>query len=105
MKSTKGLVKVGVVGCGYWGPNLVRNLRQNPDSQLKVLCDASDSRLAHMRRLYPDVAATSQYKDLLEDAELDAIVVATPVRFHYEMAKAALETGKHVFIEKPISRT
>jgi predicted dehydrogenase len=58
-----------------------------------------------MRRLHPDVAATSQYKDLLEDAELDAIVVATPVRFHYEMAKAALETGKHVFIEKPISRT
>jgi len=99
MKSSKRIVKIGVVGCGYWGPNLVRNLRQNPDCQLKILCDASESRLAHMRRLHPDVAVTCQYKDLLEDTELDAIVVATPVRFHYEMAKAALEVGKHVFVE------
>jgi len=105
MKSSKRIVKIGVVGCGYWGPNLVRNLRQNPDCQLKILCDASESRLAHMRRLHPDVAVTCQYKDLLEDTELDAIVVATPVRFHYEMAKAALEVGKHVFVEKPIART
>jgi predicted dehydrogenase len=58
-----------------------------------------------MRRIHPEVATTSQYKDLLEDSELDAIVVATPVRFHYEMAKAALSVGKHVFIEKPIART
>jgi predicted dehydrogenase len=105
MNGTKRIVKIGVVGCGYWGPNLVRNLRQNPDCQLKVLCDANESRLAHMRRLHPDVAGTCQYKDLLEDTELDAIVVATPVRFHYEMAKAALEVGKHVFVEKPIART
>jgi len=73
MKSTKRIIKVGVVGCGYWGPNLVRNLRQSADCQLKVLCDASEPRLAHMRRLHPDVAATSQYKNLLEDTELDAV--------------------------------
>ena len=105
MKNMKRMIKVGLVGCGYWGPNLVRNLRQAPDCQLKVLCDASENRLAHMRRLYPEVAATRQYDDLLQDAELDAIVIATPVRFHYTMAKAALEAGKHVFIEKPIART
>ena len=63
----KRTIKVGVVGCGYWGPNLVRNLRQAPDCQLKVLCDASESRLGHMRRLYPEVGATRRYEDLLED--------------------------------------
>ncbi len=93
------------MGCGYWGPNLVRNLRQAPDCQLKVLCDASETRLGHMRRLYPEVGATKRYEDLLEDTELDAVVIATPVRFHFAMAKAALEAGKHVFIEKPIART
>ncbi|HVV72031.1 MAG TPA: Gfo/Idh/MocA family oxidoreductase [Verrucomicrobiae bacterium] len=99
------VIKVGVAGCGYWGPNLVRNFRQAPDCQLKVLCDASENRLAHMRRLYPEVGATRRYEDLLEDRDLDAVVIATPVRFHYEMAKAALNMGKHVFIEKPIART
>jgi predicted dehydrogenase len=99
------IIKVGVIGCGYWGPNLVRNFRQSADCQLKVLCDASEQRLSHMRRLYPEVATTQQYSDLLGDRDLDAVVIATPVRFHYPMAKAALEAGKHVFIEKPITRT
>jgi predicted dehydrogenase len=98
-------IKVGVVGCGYWGPNLVRNLRQSSDCQLKVVCDSSESRLNHMRRLHPDVATTQQYDELLKDAELNAVVVATPVRFHFSMAKAALEAGKHVFVEKPLART
>ncbi len=98
-------IKVGVVGCGYWGPNLVRNLRQAPDCHLKTLCDTSEPRLAHMRRLHPEVATTHQFSDLLQDPELNAIVVATPVRFHYEMAKAALNAGKHVFIEKPMARS
>jgi predicted dehydrogenase len=105
MKSGKRMIKVGVVGCGYWGPNLVRNLRQASDCQLKVMCDASESRLTHMRRLYPEVATTRQYEDLLQDRDLDAVVIATPVRFHHSMAKAALEAGKHVFIEKPMART
>jgi len=105
MKNAKRIIGVGVVGCGYWGPNLVRNLRQAPDCHLKVLCDTSENRLAHMRRLYPEVAATRHYEHLLKDPELDAVVIATPVRFHYQMAKAALQVGKHVFIEKPIART
>lgn len=96
---------LGVVGCGYWGPNLIRNFNQLPDCRLKTVCDASAQRLAHMRRLYPDVITTENYEDLIQDSELDAIVIATPVRFHYGMAKAALQAGKHVFIEKPLART
>ncbi len=105
MKTTKKVVKVGVVGCGYWGPNLIRNLRQSPDCSLKVICDKSEQRLKHMRKLHHDIATTNDYQELLQDAELDAIVVATPVRFHFEMAKAALMAGKHVFVEKPLART
>jgi predicted dehydrogenase len=105
MRTNKKMLTVGVVGCGYWGPNLIRNFRQSPDCHLKVLCDASEQRLAHMRRLYPELATATKFEDLLNDKELDAVVIATPVRFHYTMAKAALSVGKHVFIEKPIART
>jgi predicted dehydrogenase len=105
MRSNKKILNVGVVGCGYWGPNLVRNFRQSSDCHLKVLCDASESRLSHMRRLYPELRTTQKFDDLLNDSQLDAIVIATPVRFHFTMAKAALNVGKHVFIEKPMART
>lgn len=105
MKNNQKIIKVGVVGCGYWGPNLIRNLRQAPDCQLKVICDTSEQRLRHMRRLHQDVATTNCFEDVLNDAEIDAVVIATPVRFHYEMAKAVLFAGKHVFIEKPMART
>jgi predicted dehydrogenase len=101
----KKTIKVGVVGCGYWGPNLIRNLRQTSDCHLKVVCDASEPRLSHMRRLYPEVATTSQFKDLLGDPELDGIIIATPARLHYQMAKEALNVGKNVFIEKPMARS
>jgi predicted dehydrogenase len=96
---------LGVVGCGYWGPNLIRNFKQLPNCRLKVVCDASASRLSHMHRLFGDVRTTEKYAELVEDPEIDAICVATPVRFHYEMAKAALDAGKHVFVEKPLART
>src|SRR2546423_6507063 len=105
MKSVKKLIKLGVVGCGYWGPNLVRNLRQSHECNLKLLCDISEQRLRHMHRLYPDLQTTTRFDDLLKDSEIDGIVIATPARFHYEMAKAALNAGKHVFVEKPIART
>jgi predicted dehydrogenase len=105
MKTLERTITIGVVGCGYWGPNLVRNFRQAPDCHLKVLCDASETRLSHMRRLYPELNTTQKFDDLLNDSELDAVVIATPVRFHYTMAKAALSAGKHVFIEKPMART
>jgi predicted dehydrogenase len=105
MKTTKDNIKVGVVGCGYWGPNLIRNLRQSPGCELKLICDTNQSRLNHMQRLHPGVGTTSRFEDLLNGADLDAVVIATPVRFHYEMARACLSAGKHVFIEKPMART
>lgn len=101
--STK--IRVGIVGCGYWGPNLARNLSQTADCELAVLCDASEQRLRHMRKLHPSVAATARFEDVLENPAIDAIIVATPVRFHHPMAKACLLAGKHVFIEKPLART
>src|ERR1039457_2092520 len=105
MKMPKKVIRVGAVGCGYWGPNLIRNFRQLPDCQLKVICDASEQRLQHMRRLHPGLGTTDSFEELLHNAEIDAVVIATPVRFHHEMAKACLSAGKHVFIEKPMART
>jgi predicted dehydrogenase len=98
-------IRVGVIGCGYWGPNLVRNLSQTSDCEVAVLCDASEQRLRHMKRMYPGIAATTKMEDVLDDPAVDAVIVATPVRFHHPMAKAALEAGKHVFVEKPMART
>jgi len=98
-------IKVGAIGCGYWGPNLIRNLIQSHGCELKLLCDISEERLGHMRRMYPEVATTNRFEEVLNDAEIGAVVIATPVRFHYEMAKACLTVGKHVFIEKPMART
>jgi predicted dehydrogenase len=80
-------------------------LRQTPDCQLKTVCDMSRQRLDHMKRLYPDVALTARFEDVLNDPDIDAVVIATPVRFHYEMAKACLYAAKHVFVEKPMART
>ena len=96
-------ISVGVVGCGYWGPNLIRNFRQLPDCKLDLMCDASEKRLAHLKTLYPEVNGHTDYDHLLNGAGLDALVIATPVRFHYKMAKASLLAGKHTFIEKPMA--
>lgn len=96
---------VAVAGCGYWGPNLARNLSQTPDCQLGYLCDANPSRLKHMHKLYPSARVSEKYEEIIQNPEVDAVVVATPVRFHFDMAKAALEAGKHVFIEKPMARS
>jgi predicted dehydrogenase len=104
MKSN-AVVNVAVAGCGYWGPNLIRNLNQANNCRLKTVCDVAEARLRHMKKLYPDIVTTTRFEDVLEDRELDAVAIATPVRFHFEMAKAALEAGKHVFIEKPMARS
>ena len=100
---TKKQLKIGVVGCGYWGPNLIRNFNSLGGCHLKSVCDLSEARLRHMKELYPAVTTTPRLEDLVEDPELDAIVVATSVRFHYPMARQILLAGKHVFIEKPMA--
>ncbi len=99
----KNPINVGVVGCGYWGPNLVRNFRSLPDCRLKTMCDISEDRLRHLRSLYPDVVGETRFEQMLQDTSLDAIVVATAVKHHYPMAKASLLAGKHTLIEKPMA--
>jgi predicted dehydrogenase len=96
-------VKVGVVGCGYWGPNLVRNFRSLPDCNLKAMCDISQERLKHLTALYPDVKGETSFEHLLNGTGVDAVVVATSVKLHFPMAKAALLAGKHTMIEKPMA--
>ena len=96
-------ISVGVVGCGYWGPNLVRNFRSLRDCTVNVMCDASEARLKHMRELYSNVEGVTDYCHLLSSMWLDAIVIATPVKYHFELAKASLLAGKHTFIEKPMA--
>ena len=96
-------LRIGVVGCGSWGPNLVRNFRSLPDCQLKMICDISPERLQQLTSLYPEVQGELDYDRMLNGVNLDAVVVATPVKLHYPMARAALLAGKHVFVEKPMA--
>jgi len=98
-------LNVGVVGCGYWGPNLVRNFRQLPDCKLRVICDGNPQRLSHVRQLNPGVEGCTDFAEMLKLSDLDAVAIATPVRFHYAMAKASLLAGKHTFIEKPMAES
>ncbi len=97
------MLKVGVVGCGYWGPNLLRNFSQLSDSEVVRCADLSEDRLSHMKTLYPQVQATSDYLELVGADDIDAVVIATPPRTHVEIAMKALEAGKHVFVEKPLA--
>ena len=96
-------IKVGVAGCGYWGPNLVRNFRSLPGCHMNVMCDIKAERLKHLQALYPEVKGEMNYDKMLHDKSVDAVAVATSVKLHHPMAKAALEAGKHTFIEKPMA--
>lgn len=94
---------IGVIGCGYWGPNLLRNFAENEGAELRWMCDLDESRLASLSRRYPAAKVTTDYRTVVNDPSLDAVVIATPVGTHYEFAKAALQAGKHVLIEKPLT--
>jgi predicted dehydrogenase len=96
-------VRIAVVGLGYWGPNLVRNLQECPEAELVSICDRREEPLARMARRYPAVDTTTDIADVLGDDRVEAIAVATPVSSHFPIARAALEAGKHVFIEKPLA--
>ena len=101
----KSPVSVGVAGCGYWGPNLARNFHSLADARLSAVCDSNPERLAHMRKCHPEAAAFGDFTEMLHHAEIDAMVVATPVGTHHALAKAALLAGKHVLVEKPMAST
>jgi predicted dehydrogenase len=96
-------IVVGIVGCGYWGPNLVRNFKGLSNCHLRAMCDTSEARLKHMRSLYGDVEGVTDFEHLLNGVGLDAVAVATPVKYHFPLAKASLLAGKHTLIEKPMA--
>jgi len=99
------LVNIGVIGAGYWGPNLIRNFNQSEHSKVLWCADLDDTRLKSIKDAYPDIKTTKDFMELLKDKEVDAIVIATPVSKHFELAKTALEHNKHVLIEKPLTST
>ncbi len=96
-------LNVGVIGCGYWGPNVIRNLRALPDCRIAAICDLQEDRLARMQRLYPEITVTTDVDGFLESPEIEAIAIATPSDTHYDLALRSLGAGKHVIVEKPMA--
>ena len=99
------MIKVGVVGYGYWGPNIVRNFAELPDARVAWVCDLQPERLARVRSRYPSTNVGTDCNELINDPSVDAVVIATPVRTHFELGMAALRAGKHLWIEKPLAAT
>jgi predicted dehydrogenase len=94
---------IGIIGCGYWGPNLLRNFAENEAAELRAICDIDADRLAAIGRRYPAAVTTTDCSRLLNDPGIAAVVIATPVATHFPLAKKALQAGKHVLIEKPLT--
>lgn len=99
----KDVPKIGVTGCGYWGPNLIRNFNSLEECELKSICDSNPERVARIGQNYPRAETFTDFDDFISDPELDAVVIAVPVRRHFQMARKSLLAGKHVFIEKPMA--
>jgi predicted dehydrogenase len=99
------IVRVGVIGYGYWGPNIVRNLHSLDTAQIIAVCDRNPSALKRASRVDPRIRLTTEFSEVLQAPDIDAIAVVTPVWTHYDLTKAALENGKHVFVEKPFTST
>ena len=100
---SEAVVKFGVVGYGYWGPNVVRNLDRLDEADVVAVCDKSPAARRKVAKAYPDVLVTDDARDIMSSPDIDAIAVVTPVWTHYELAKAALQNGKHIFVEKPFT--
>ena len=99
------MVNIGIIGCGYWGPNLVRNFYHLDDCVVSEICDMDDKRLKTIKKLYHDVKTSSDYVEMLKNKDIDAVIVSTPGITHYQIAKDSLNAGKHVFVEKPLALT
>jgi predicted dehydrogenase len=99
------MTSIGIIGYGYWGPNLVRNFMETPGTTVTAVAELDPAKLAVVRKRYPAVKATGSFQDLLADSSLDAIAVATPVSTHFELGMAALKAGKHLWLEKPMTET
>lgn len=96
-------IRIGVVGVGYWGPNLVRNLEESPLFEIAHVCDLRPEMLASIARRYPAIPRTTRFADVIEDSEVEAVLLATPVSSHYQLALSTLLAGKHAFVEKPLA--
>src|ERR1051326_599460 len=99
------MIRVGIIGYGYWGPRIARNFHGLNGCELSLICDKSTETLRRARQAFPDVAVTSDANEVLSSPQIDAVAVITPVWTHFELAKAALQNGKHVFVEKPFTST
>jgi len=99
------MTKIGIIGYGYWGPNLVRNFMAQSEGTVTFVADSRSERLALVNKNYPSITTTTNANDIINSSEVDAVVIATPVFTHFELAKKALEQGKHVLIEKPMTST
>jgi predicted dehydrogenase len=99
------MLNVGIIGFGYWGPNIVRNFSSADGAEVHAICDRNTESLNRARKLYPHIALTQDCKDIVNSSAVDAVAVITPVSTHFELAKRALENGKHVFVEKPFTAT
>jgi predicted dehydrogenase len=99
------MIKIGVIGYGYWGPNLVRNFAELPGATVAAVADLDPKKLATLERRYPAIKRTPDFHELLRDPEIDAIAIATPVSSHFELGMAALKAGKHLWLEKPMTET
>jgi predicted dehydrogenase len=100
--TTAATIRFGVAGLGYWGPNIVRALHELPNAEVVAVCDPDSEKVAKVARRYPNLATTTSFEDLLTDA-VDAVAIATPISAHYMLARASLEAGKHVLVEKPMA--
>ena len=97
------MLKVAVIGYGYWGPNLVRNFVENPNVDVLMVADAKEENLTRVSRRYPTIQTTTSADAIFENVEIDAVAIATPVHTHYDLALQALQSGKHVLVEKPMA--
>ena len=103
MRHSKKVIRVGVVGYGYWGPNIVRNLQSLPEARVVTMCDKNPRVLAGIRQRFDAMDTCSDYRDVTASADVDAVAVVTPVSTHFEIVRSALMNGKHVFVEKPFT--
>jgi predicted dehydrogenase len=96
-------IHIGIIGYGYWGPNLARNFSEIPGVQVKTISDLKPASLEKAHARYPHIPVTTDYRDVLADPHIDAVAIATPVSTHFDLAMEALQAGKHVLIEKPMT--
>lgn len=99
------MIRIGVIGYGYWGPNIVRNIARFPNAAISWICDSREEVLLDIPRLYPTIKTTKHAEDIFDDPDTQAIIIATPPSTHFSLATSALKAGKHILVEKPMTQT